>query len=59
MSAPAESMREMTYPALKGGASGGVWPFLNGTTLILLGGVTPPLPGILTDSPATFFNITL
>jgi len=25
----------VTYPALKGGASGGVWPFLNGITVYL------------------------
>ena len=27
-------MQNVTYPALKGGASGGVWPFLNRITFI-------------------------
>jgi len=27
-------VQNVTYPALKGGASGGVWPFLNGITFI-------------------------
>ena len=27
-------MQNVTYPTLKGGASGGVWPFLNGITFI-------------------------